>query len=1119
MNTERISIPAAIFRTGRALVLAAVLTVGLTGLLRAEVLTSVLATNLFEPYGLVVSENNRIFVADSANNRIVRYNQASGVVEEFAGRRGADNKGAVDSAGTLARFYGPQGLVMSRDLLIVADTANNLIRTITTNGVVATVAGSLGLAALSHELGAEPDNFGSSDGGLGVGQLHAPSGLAVDAAGIVYIADTLNGAIRRLDLATGNLTTLSSDFSRPGAVAVGPGGVLFVADSATHSIYRLTGSIKTLLAGGNSTFAAGFKDSGDATRALFNSPRGLLYKSSGELLVADSGNGLIRRIVDADTAAPVVTTVQIVSDKLTLISPVAMAYDKDDVLVVADRADNALKGFLPPQSNLKQVAIPVFGTVDFPLNGCGATLSALPTATFINDPILAIGTELGSSTYFTYGDVLDAADLADPTPSSLTPPAYVECQPRAPINLLAALPKRTGHMVIKAISTQINRRASAVATAIYIFRCANPVVNGSNPVRFGLSSDTINSSLWYTFGPPDTDFPDPNPTNSASRLYTPNSLLNIYSGTNVSIKVRAFRDGYQPSAVTRQDFTIVDAQINAIGFTRDFKGAPGAMLVLPVELQPAPSNTVQSIQFRVEIKPASGSVGVHATPALGTLAVRSDSFILITPAGFDNPQGIYYSNGVTNGVGLAFLSSGGNSHTLTSTSVVSMLSVRVPKSASDGDRYEISVVQASATSDGINTDVAITNLPTRLLTVSTNLSYLVGDSASASWYNSGEFGDGDLKNDDVNGVFLATLGFRAPYPGSDAFDAMDTFPLDTVEAPGGDAQLRYLDFQVVLLRSLRLDLGNWKRLRDPKGERMAVRLGEMPAANLQRGGRVTAQASAYPRAWTRPARIEARTLQGVTQTVPTMVPVYVVLQPGTTASGLQFVARVVAPVGSPAIGSFSFVPADGIPPADRAGSEEAASLFVSWNLGSFAPSLSGSTLLGYLRFNVPGGALTRTAYSVEIDHADGAPDIRTSIDWETLPGKVWVNSAAQQPDNPLPPEWRDHFYGSVLADTVLPSADSDGDGASNYTEYLAGTDPTRSDLKLSVTSESDRTSHITWFGHSTVKYSLQSASNPSGPWQTMATPANGNNDWMTVIQQASETGDSQFFRISAIPQN
>ena len=140
MNTERISIPAAIFRTGRALVLAAVLTVGLTGLLRAEVLTSVLATNLFEPYGLVVSENNRIFVADSANNRIVRYNQASGVVEEFAGRRGADNKGAVDSAGTLARFYGPQGLVMSRDLLIVADTANNLIRTITTNGVVATVA-------------------------------------------------------------------------------------------------------------------------------------------------------------------------------------------------------------------------------------------------------------------------------------------------------------------------------------------------------------------------------------------------------------------------------------------------------------------------------------------------------------------------------------------------------------------------------------------------------------------------------------------------------------------------------------------------------------------------------------------------------------------------------------------------------------------------------------------------------------------------------------------------------------------------------------------------------------------------------------------------------------------
>jgi hypothetical protein len=654
-----------------------------------------------------------------------------------------------------------------------------------------------------------------------------------------------------------------------------------------------------------------------------------------------------------------------------------------------------------------------------------------------------------------------------------------------------------------------------VATATYIFRCANPVVNGSNPVRFGLSSDTANAALWYTYGPSDTDLADPSPTNGTSHLYLPNSLLNIYSGTNVSVKVRAFRDGYQPSAVTRQDFTIADARINEIGFTRDFTGAPGALLVLPVELKPAPSNTVRSLQFRVEMKSLQG----NAAPTIGTLPVRNDSFILINPAGFDNPQGIYYTNGVTSGVGLAYLSAAGDTRTINSTSVVTMLSVRVPKTARHGDRYKISLLQASATSDGINTDVAITNLPSRELTVATNLSYIVGDSASAAWYNTGEFGDGDLKNDDVNGIFLATLGYRAPYPGSDAFDAMDAFPLDSVERPGGDGQLRYLDFQTVLLRSLRLDRGNWKRQRDSKGERMAVSLGDLSVLGAQAGSRVSAKASTYPRAWARPARIEARTVQGIAQTAPTAVPVYVVLQPGTTASGLQFVARVVAPAGSPAIESFSFLPADGIPAADRSGSEEVGSLFASWNLGSFSPSLSGTTLLGYLKFTVPGGAVTRTAYTVEIDHADGAPDIRTSIDWETLPGKVWVSSAALTPDNPLPPEWRDHFFGSALADTILPSADSDGDGASNYAEYLAGTDPTDNDLKLAVTSDSDHSSHITWFGHSTVQYTLQSASTPSGPWRNVATPTGGSNDWMTVIQQASQAGDLQFFRISTIPQN
>ncbi len=1119
MNTERTSILVHAFSRGRAAVLAFGLALVLTASAHAEVLTLVLTTNLFEPYGLVVTENNRIFVADSANNRIVRYNQASGLVEEFAGRSGSDNKGAVDNTGTLARFYGPQGLVMSRGLLVVADTANNLIRTIDTNGVVLTVAGNLGLAFASHEIGEEPDNFGFKDAANGVnGQLHAPSGLAVDGDDI-YIADSLNGAIRKLSLATKALTTLSVGFNRPSAVAVGPAGTLFVADAATHSIYRLTpstnGYLRTLLAGGNSTFLSGYKDSDNATSALFNNPRGLLYKSSGELLVADAGNGLIRRITDADTASPMVSTIPIAGAGVALISPVAMAYDLDDVLVVSDRKDNALKGFLPPASNQKQVQLPIFGTVDFPLNGCGATLSPLQTGTFNNDPVIAIRTELGSSTYFTYSNVSDTEDLADPTTASLTPPAYLECQPGFPINLLAVIPGRSGHIVIKAISTQINRRASGVATAIFDFRCANPVVNGSNPVQFGLSTDTRDAELWYTVGPTQ-DIPDPSPTNAVSHLFKANTPLNVFLGSDVSIKVRAFRVGYLPSAVTTHDFKVTDAKINSVGFTRDFKGAPGSLIVLPIELQPAPSNALRSVQFRVEVISQTN----RPTPSLGTFPVRSDSFILVNPAGFNDQQGVSYSIGTTNGLGLAYLSSGPGSPAVTSTSVVTMLSVRLPGNATNNEQYSISVLQASATSDGVNTDVAMTNFPIRHITIDTNLSYLVGDSAHAFWYNSGEFGDHDLKNDDVNGVFLATLGYRTPYAGTDAFDAMDAFPVDSVERPGGDGQLRYLDFQLLLLRSLRIDPGNWTRRRDSHGDLMATPLGQLPGATLSsHSGKVSAKSSSYPRSWARPARVEAHTVTGIPQSITMLVPVYVVLQPGTTVSGLQFVARVVAPAGSPAIDSLNFAPGESIPPADRSGSQEPASLFVSWNLGAFTPALSGTTLLGNLYFKVPAGATSGTAYSVRIDHADGAPDIRTSIDWETLSANVWVSSAALQPDNPLPPEWREYFFGPLLADSILPSSDDDGDGASNYTEYLAGTDPTKSDLKLEVTSGADGFSQVKWFGHKTVKYSLQSSSSPAGPWLEVSTPLLGGNDWMTLLRQSPVGNNAQFFRMSAIPQN
>jgi sugar lactone lactonase YvrE len=256
------------------------------------------------PAGLAVDGAGNVYVADTVNNNIRKVTPA-GVVTTLAGLAGS--YGTADGTGSSARFNTPQSVgVDGAGNVYVADYYNNTLRKVTPAGVVTTVAG---LAYVASAAGA--DGMGSA------ASFYDPSAVAVDAAGNVYVADTDNETIRKVTPA-GLVTTLAglagssgstnatgsaARFYSPGGVAVDAVGNIYVADTDNNTIRKVTpAGVVTTLAGCD-TCNAGSTD-GTGSAALFDYPYGVAVDGSGNVYVADGNNNTIRKV----TPAGVVTT-------------------------------------------------------------------------------------------------------------------------------------------------------------------------------------------------------------------------------------------------------------------------------------------------------------------------------------------------------------------------------------------------------------------------------------------------------------------------------------------------------------------------------------------------------------------------------------------------------------------------------------------------------------------------------------------------------------------------------------------------------------------------------------------------------------------------------------------
>lgn len=286
------------------------------------------------PHGVAVNANGNVFVGDRGNH-LIRKITASGEVSTLAGS--AEKYGHKDGAGADARFWYPLGVAVdAANNVYVADSSSHTIRKVAPDGTVTTLAGSPDTGAGRIGIGGYASGNGSE------AHFHDPTGVAVDKAGNVYVADSNNYIIRKIT-PKGEVTTVAgaagesksvdgdaktARFVFPFGIAVDGGGNLYVTDKTTIRKIDAQGAVSTLA---GSADDIGTTD-GVGSAARFQNPKAVAVDPKGNIYVADDGNQNIRKI----SPVGAVKTLRDSHGKSPFNNPVGVAVDDKGSIYVAD---------------------------------------------------------------------------------------------------------------------------------------------------------------------------------------------------------------------------------------------------------------------------------------------------------------------------------------------------------------------------------------------------------------------------------------------------------------------------------------------------------------------------------------------------------------------------------------------------------------------------------------------------------------------------------------------------------------------------------------------------------------------------------------------------------------
>lgn len=292
------------------------------------------------PKGVTADAMGNVYVADSSNS-VIRKITPAGVVTTLAGTTGTI--GYADGPAATAKFWSPTGVAVdTAGNVYVADSNNNMIRKITPAGAVSTLAGT-------------NTAWGFLNGTGTAATFNWPQGIAVDTAGNVYVADTSNHAIRKITpvgvvstlagtgtAGSANGAAASATFSSPYGVAVDAAGNVYVADTGNHLIRKIAGGQVTTFAGSTLAGAFGGFANGTGTSSMFDAPMDVAVDGVGNVYVADAANQLIRLITPNGVVTTLAGTTKTMGSRdgpalsATFTSPKGVAVDSAGNVYVSD---------------------------------------------------------------------------------------------------------------------------------------------------------------------------------------------------------------------------------------------------------------------------------------------------------------------------------------------------------------------------------------------------------------------------------------------------------------------------------------------------------------------------------------------------------------------------------------------------------------------------------------------------------------------------------------------------------------------------------------------------------------------------------------------------------------